>query len=668
MEKLIEKLNNAAEAYYNGNEIMSNFEYDALYDKLLQMEKETGVVLPNSPTQNVGSKVVEYLPKIRHEYPMLSLDKTKDVEQLRKTFEVRDNLAILMWKMDGSTVVATYDDGKLQTLVTRGNGEEGSVITHNAPYIKGLPMTIAYKGHLVVRGEAVMTYSEFERINKNLSEEEQYANPRNLATATIQMLDSGKMSEREIQFYAFNLVSIDTGLSPDTFAFRLLFLKNQGFQVVEADCIDATDDFVRRIEEWSDSVSELEYPVDGLVIALNDVVYAEMQPGTGHNPNKLVGYAFKWQDETVETVLRDIEWSPSRTGLLNPVAVFDPVDLEGTTVTRASLHNVSYIMDKDLRIGDTITVFKANKIIPQIADNLSSTEERQKVKISSNYALIHECPVCKEVTGIHENNDTLTLHCNNPFCPAKMVGKFVHFCERDCMNIEGMSEATIERFVEKGFIKEYADLFKLERFRLEIVAMEGFGQKSYENIIAATNKARTTDFVSFIHALGIPNIGKGQAKLFNKEYKGDIIKFFKDVQARHNFQHIDGIGEVLEKNLWAWGNKYLKFMVLPEEDSYADIKNLMPLLVFKKEEVGNTGNTLEGLTFVITGDVTQFKNRAELQAFIEANGGKTTSSVTGKTNYLINNDVTSTSGKNKKAKEMNIPIISETEFLSLVNN
>lgn len=668
MEKLIEKLNNAAEAYYNGNEIMSNFEYDALYDKLLQMEKETGVVLPNSPTQNVGSKVVEYLPKIRHEYPMLSLDKTKDVEQLRKTFEVRDNLAILMWKMDGSTVVATYDDGKLQTLATRGNGEEGSVITHNAPYIKGLPMTIAYKGHLVVRGEAVMTYSEFERINKNLSEEEQYANPRNLATATIQMLDSGKMSEREIQFYAFNLVSIDTGLSPDTFAFRLLFLKNQGFQVVEADCVDATDDFARRIEEWSDSVSELDYPVDGLVIALNDVVYAEMQPGTGHNPNKLVGYAFKWQDETVETVLRDIEWSPSRTGLLNPVAVFDPVDLEGTTVTRASLHNVSYIMDKDLRIGDTITVFKANKIIPQIADNLSSTEERQKVKISSNYALIHECPVCKEVTGIHENNDTLTLHCNNPFCPAKMVGKFVHFCERDCMNIEGMSEATIERFVEKGFIKEYADLFKLDRFRLEIVAMEGFGQKSYENIIAATNKARTTDFVSFIHALGIPNIGKGQAKLFNKEYKGDIIKFFKDVQARHNFQHIDGIGEVLEKNLWDWGNKYLKFVVLPEEDSYADIKNLMPLLVFKKEEVGNTGTALEGLTFVITGDVTQFKNRAELQAFIEANGGKTTGSVTGKTNYLINNDVTSTSGKNKKAKEMNIPIISETEFLSLVNN
>lgn len=668
MEKLIEKLNNAAEAYYNGNEIMSNFEYDALYDKLLQMEKETGVVLPNSPTQNVGSKVVEYLPKIRHEYPMLSLDKTKDVEQLRKTFEVRDNLAILMWKMDGSTVVATYDDGKLQTLATRGNGEEGSVITHNAPYIKGLPMTIAYKGHLVVRGEAVMTYSEFERINKNLSEEEQYANPRNLATATIQMLDSGKMSEREIQFYAFNLVSIDTGLSPDTFAFRLLFLKNQGFQVVEADCVDATDDFARRIEEWSDSVSELDYPVDGLVIALNDVVYAEMQPGTGHNPNKLVGYAFKWQDETVETVLRDIEWSPSRTGLLNPVAVFDPVDLEGTTVTRASLHNVSYIMDKDLRIGDTITVFKANKIIPQIADNISSTEERQKVKISSNYALIHECPVCKEVTGIHENNDTLTLHCNNPFCPAKMVGKFVHFCERDCMNIEGMSEATIERFVEKGFIKEYADLFKLDRFRLEIVAMEGFGQKSYENIIAATNKARTTDFVSFIHALGIPNIGKGQAKLFNKEYKGDIIKFFKDVQARHNFQHIDGIGEVLEKNLWDWGNKYLKFMVLPEEDSYADIKNLMPLLVFKKEEVGNTGTALEGLTFVITGDVTQFKNRAELQAFIEANGGKTTGSVTGKTNYLINNDVTSTSGKNKKAKEMNIPIISETEFLSLVNN
>lgn len=671
MEKLIEKLNNAAEAYYNGNEIMSNYEYDTLYDQLLQMEKETGVILPNSPTQKVGTGAVDKLPKVTHEYPAKSLAKTKDYNEFVSAFKKGESktgcdTAVLMWKLDGSTVQCTYQDGKLIAAATRGNGEIGSDITHNAPYIKGLPMTIPYKGKLVVRGEATMSYAEFKRINASLSEEEQYKNPRNLANATIMLLDSNEMRKREIWFNAFNLVYMDE--MPPLFNIRLAELYVQGFNTVEL-AVCELDKLEDTMKEWERKVPDYDIPVDGLVAVFNDIAYAETLPGTGHNPHVLGGYAFKWEDETAETILRDIEWSASRTGLLNPVAVFDPVELAGTTVSRASVHNLSYIMDKDLRIGDKITVYKANMIIPQIAENLSTNEERQKVKVSSVYLpLGTKCPVCNGDISIHtsEDGETMTVHCANYHCPAKMIGKFVHFCERDCMNIEGMSEATIERFVEKGFIKEYADIFKLDRFRSEIIAMEGFGQKSYENLIVATERAKTTDFVSFIHALGIPNIGKGQAKLFNKEYKGDIIEFFKDVQARKFFQSIDGIGEVIEDNLWRWGNEYLRFIVLPNVKENDEIKNLMPLLIFKKEEESRVEKVLDGLTFVITGDVHHFKNRAEMQAKIEELGGKATGSVTGKTSYLINNDVTSSSGKNKKAKELGIPIISEKEFLDMI--
>jgi len=671
MEKLIEKLNNAAKAYYNGNEIMSNYEYDTLYDQLLQMEKETGVILPNSPTQKVGTGAVDKLPKVTHEYPAKSLAKTKDYDEFVSAFKKGESktgcdTAVLMWKLDGSTVQCTYQDGKLITAATRGNGEIGSDITHNAPYIKGLPMTIPYKGKLVVRGEATMSYTEFERINAGLSEEEQYKNPRNLANATIMLLDSNEMRKREVWFSAFNLVYMDE--MPPLFNMRLAELYVQGFNTVEL-AVCELGNLEDVMKEWEKKVVDYDIPVDGLVAVFNDIAYAETLPGTGHNPHVLGGYAFKWEDETAETILRDIEWSASRTGLLNPVAVFDPVELAGTTVSRASVHNLSYIMDKDLRIGDKITVYKANMIIPQIAENLSTNEERQKVKVSSAYLpLGTKCPVCNGDISIHtsEDGETMTVHCANYHCPAKMIGKFVHFCERDCMNIEGMSEATIERFVKEGFIKEYADIFKLDRFRSEIIAMEGFGQKSYENLIVATERAKTTDFVSFIHALGIPNIGKGQAKLFNKEYKGDVVEFFKDVQARKFFQYIDGIGEVIEDNLWRWGNEYLRFIVLPNVKDNDEIKNLMPLLIFKKEEESRAEKVLDGLTFVITGDVHHFKNRAELQAKIEELGGKATGSVTGKTSYLINNDVTSTSGKNKKAKELGVPIISEEEFLQMI--
>ena len=670
MNELVSILNNAAIAYYNGEEIMSNLEYDMLLEELELLEKKTGVILPDSPTQRVGAAAVNKLPKVRHEYPAKSLAKTKDYEEFVSAFQKGFSATgcddvILMWKLDGSTLQCTYNNGKLVTAATRGNGETGSDVTHNAKYIKGLPLSIPYKGKMVVRGEATMSYEEFDRINKSLPAEEQYKNPRNLANATIQLLDSNEMCKREIWFNAFNLVYMDN--IPSTFYERLALLYGWGFNLVEAEIVKINV-LKRTMKMWEYYIDECCFPVDGLVVAFNDASYAEKLPGTGHNPHVLVGYAFKWKDETAETVLRDIEWSASRTGLLNPVAVFDPVELAGTTVSRASVHNISYIMDKDLMIGDTITVYKANMIIPQIAENLSTNEERQSVKISSKYSLAEKCPVCNEVTGVHtsEDGETMTLLCVNPHCPAKMIGKFVHFCDRDCMNIEGMSEATIERFVEKGFIKEYADIFKLDRFRSEIIAMEGFGQKSYENLIVATEKARITDFVSFIHALGIPNIGKGQAKLFNKEYKGDIIEFFKDVQARKFFQYIDGIGEVIEDNLWRWGNDYLRFIVLPNVKYNDEIKNLMPLLIFKKEEESRAEKVLDGLTFVITGDVHHFKNRAELQAKIEELGGKATGSVTGKTSYLINNDVSSTSGKNKKAKELGIPIISEEEFLNMI--
>lgn len=669
MRTLVEKLNKAAEAYYNGEEIMSNLEYDKLYDELVKLEKETGIILPDSPTQRVGAATVDNLPKVKHEYPAKSLAKTKDYNVFVSAFEkgykqTGCNNTVLMWKLDGSTLICTYMNGKLVRAATRGNGEIGSEITHNAPYIKGLPLTIPYKGKLVIRGEATMSYSEFNRINATLLAEEKYKNPRNLANATILLPDSNEMRRREIWFNAFNLVYMNE--MPPLFYTRLTLLHDWGFNVVDANICEISE-LENVMKTWELKVSDYDIPVDGLVAVFNDAAYSESLPGTGHNPHVLNGYAFKWEDETAETILRDIEWSASRTGLLNPIAVFDPVELAGTTVSRSSLHNISYIMDKDLQIGDKITVYKANMIIPQIAENLSSNEERQKVKISSKYALAAKCPVCNEVTEVHENNDTLTLHCNNPYCPAKMVGKFVHFCERDCMDIIGLSEATIEKFVERGFIKELSDIFNLDRFRSEIIAMEGFGEKSYENIVAAAEKAKETDFVSFVHALGIPNIGKGQAKLFNKEYNGNIKEFFKDVQARHNFQHIEGIGEVLENNLWQWGNEYLKFVVLPDAKGANDeIKNLMPLLTFKTESDSNSEKKLNGLTFVITGDVHHFKNRAELQNKIEELGGKATGSVTGKTSYLINNDVNSTSGKNKKAKELGVPIISEEEFLKLI--
>lgn len=680
MEALIKALNEASSAYYNGGtSSMSDREWDAMFDQLKKMEEETGVVYPNSPTQGVGAPVkVDKLLEVRHEFPARSLDKTKDISVFPKIFGKRAaGMAVVMWKLDGSTIVLTYDDGQLALAATRGNGETGTDITHNAPYIAGIPQKIPYKGHLVVRGEAVMSYKEFERLNNSRPEGvEEYANPRNLANSTVGMKDSEEMRKRKIQFFAFTLVHMDDQIpdDQDTFMGRLNYLDSLGFDTVYRLYGDSQSDLIEVMNGFSDAVEQFEYPVDGLVVASDDVRYAETLPGTGHNPDPLVGYALKWQDEIVKTVLRKIEWSLGRTGAITPVAFFDPVELEGTTVSRASVHNVSIMKKYRLRVGDTIGVYKANKIIPQVAVNYTADENHTPALKYKESHSVH-CPCCGMETESHISDDGTTEIevCVNPKCPAKDVKKFAHFVERDCMNIKGLSEATLQKFLDSGFLHEFADLYHLDRYKDQIVPMEGFGQKSYDNLIDSVEKSRRTSFVPFIHSLGIPNIGKGQAKLFDKEYNGDVEKFFVDVFQRHDFTHIEGIGEVLNDNLWKWGNEYLRY--IPFGDYYDRVYPFLNLEVchLLKEvkiqvpkESSVDAAPLAGKTFVITGKLKHFANRDALVAKIEGLGGKTSGSVSKNTSYLINNDVESTSGKNKKAKELGVPVISEDEFLEMI--
>jgi len=685
LENIVSKLNKAADAYYNGEEIMSNFDYDRLYDQFASIERKTGIEISNSPTKTVGAEVVDKLPKYTHKYPALSLDKTKDIDEYQRRFaEHNAKEIIVMYKEDGSTVQAYYNNGKLQDLVTRGNGEVGSVITHNARFIKGLPLTIPYKGEVVVRGEAVMSYAEFNRINSLLQDEEKYKNPRNLANATISMLDSREMSKREIWLQAFNLVKIAEDDNPESnsilkreFNARLTKLDDWGFNTVPRYCsnVEALPDVMNAMTEKAKSYG---YPVDGLVACMNDYAYTKNLKGTGHNPHIMVGYAYKWSDTTAETTLREIEWSPSRTGLLNPVAVFDPVELEGTTVTRASLHNLSYVADKDLKVGDHITVYKANMIIPQVADNLSTKMRPvSNVKNINSYINITECPVCKGTLGVNESNDTFTLICTNPNCAAKKIGAFVHFAERDCMNIIGLSEETITKFVENGYLETFYDIYHLERFEDEITSMDGFGKKSYDNLINSIENSRNTDFVSFIHACGIPNVGKGQAKLL-KKYLDENMEGFKNwyysdesydlmgclvylVSTKADFTNVEGFGDVISTSLTNW----VKENLIDYNDE-REIVDVLKELKFTDKEPVKTESTLSGMTFVFTGSLNHFANRDALVAKIEELGGKASGSVSAKTSYLINNDVDSTSGKNKKAKELGVPIISEEDFLKMI--
>lgn len=642
--ELTELLDKAARAYeQEDREIMSNYDYDRLYDELKRLEEESGIVLANSPTIKAGYEVLSELPKYRHETPCLSLDKTKDTEALADWLGGKEG--ILSWKMDGLTVVLTYAEGELRRAVTRGNGEVGEVITNNARVFKNVPLKIPYQGEMTVRGEAVIKYSDFEIINAEIANPaEQYKNPRNLCSGSVRQLNNEITAKRNVHFFAFSLFSAaaDGNYIKEELRYReeeFRFLEQQGFTVVERKTVNREN--VRDTVKWFESrIAENDFPSDGLVLTLNDIAYGKSLGRTSKFPRDSI--AFKWQDETAETTLREIEWSASRTGLINPVAIFDSVELEGTTVSRASVHNLSVMEELRLGIGDKITVFKANMIIPQIAENLTR---------SGNVEIPGKCPVCGGDTVIKDASGIRSLYCTNPECSAKKIKSFGHFVSRDAMNIEGLSEATIEKFIAKGFIREFSDLFTLEQYRDEIVGMEGFGEKSFSNLIENINKAKKVNISNFVYALGIPNIGLSNARLICSHFGDDWNRVVS--AETEELGNIDGIGEVIAE-------AFVRFMKAPA--NIRTIQNCLKYVEFEESaEVLVTGIT--GKNFVITGSLEHFANRNELKAYIEQRGGKVLSSVSAKTDYLINNDTASSSGKNKKAKELGIAVISEEEFL-----
>ena len=642
IKELVELLNKAGKSYYSeGQEIMSNYEYDAMYDELKKLEEETGCVLSNSPTVNVGYEVLSELPKERHDSPMLSLDKTKDREALRDW--LGEQKGVLSWKLDGLTIVLTYEDGKLSKAVTRGNGEIGEIITNNARVFKNVPVTIPYKGKLVLRGEAIITYSDFNRINEEIPEmDAKYKNPRNLCSGSVRQLNNKITKERNVNFFAFALVSADNVDFKNSRAYQFEWLKKQGFEVVEYKMVDR-DNIIDTIAWFEKTIVNNDFPSDGLVIIYDDIAYGESLGRTAKFPRNAM--AFKWTDETADTVLRQIEWSASRTGLINPVAIFDPVELEGTKVSRASVHNISIMEGLKLGIGDNIRVFKANMIIPQIAANLTE---------SGNISVPEVCPVCGQPTRISEVNDVKTLYCDNPECQAKHVKSFALLVSRDALNIDGLSEATLEKFIQKGFIKDKTDIFHLDKFKDEIVAMEGFGEKSYANLIEAVEKAKDTDLVRVLYGLGIDNIGLSTAKIIVKKLKGDPHAVLS-VTAQE-LTDINGIGEVIAE-------AFVRYFA--DEKKKEEYIRLLGEVRLKEIEESQETEELAGKTFVITGNVTHFANRKELKELIERMGGKVTGSVTGNTSYLINNDSMSQSTKNKTAAKLGVPVITEEKFITL---
>ena len=640
MKELIDILNKAASVYYQGkDEIMSNFEYDRMYDELSALEKESGLVLAGSPTQKVGYEVLSELPKQTHPSPMLSLDKTKQVDELSSWLGGKEGL--LSWKMDGLTVVLTYENGKLLNAVTRGNGVVGEVITNNAKVFKNLPVNIPFKGRMVLRGEAIITYSEFKKINALLSEEEQYKNPRNLCSGSVRQLNNEITAKRNVELYAFTLVEAEGVDFKNSQQNKMEFMKEQGFQTVEYKVVTAKNIY-ETVEWFSEKVKTNDFPSDGLVLLYDDISYGESLGSTAKFPRNAI--AFKWADETAKTKLTEVEWSASRTGLINPVAIFEPVELEGTTVSRASVHNISIVKELKLGIGDTIEVYKANMIIPQIAQNLTK---------SGSLEIPDKCPVCGEKTSIHKENDVEVLFCENPDCLAKKIKSISLFVSRDAMNIDGMSEATIEKFISKGFLHELADLFKLNRYKDEIISMDGFGEKSYEKLVKAAETAKITTTAKFIYSLGIANIGLSNAKIVCKAFSNDFEKI------RHasidELVEIDGVGEIIAES-------FVKFFA--NENNNHMVDDLLDIVTLEDEENDNA-NDMDGMNFVITGSVNHFSNRSEVKELIEGRGGKVTGSVTSKTKYLINNDSTSNSSKNKKAKELGVQIITEDEFIDM---
>lgn len=644
MKELIEVLNKASKAYYAEDiEIMSNAEYDALYDELLMLEEKTGTVLAGSPTVNVGYEAVDNLPKETHESPMLSLDKTKDREALRDWLNGHE--ALLSWKLDGLTIVLTYENGTLSKAVTRGNGEVGEVVTNNAKTFINLPHKIAYKGKLIIRGEAVISYDDFNKINEEIPEEgAKYKNPRNLCSGSVRQLNNEITAKRNVRFIAFNYVS--QGGSDTDFKLRseqFDFLKKQGFEVVEYHKV-TEDSILDKISYFAKMVANYPIPSDGLVLTYNDIEYGRSLGRTAKFPRDSI--AFKWADETANTHLIDMEWSPSRTGLINPVAIFEPVELEGTTVSRASVHNVSIVKSLMLGIGDEISVYKANMIIPQIKENFTK---------SGNLTIPKFCPACSEKTQIKNENGVETLYCVNEACPAKQIKRFSLFVSRDAMKIDGLSEATLEKFISVGFIKKLSDIYKLAEHKEAICNMDGFGDKSYENLISSIEKSRDVLLPNLIYALGILNVGLSNAKIICKAFDYDIEKI-KNATVEE-IAVTDNIGDVIATSVFDFFHDSEKL------SEFNELVNELNILIPEKKE---TNSNIGGKTFVITGSLNTYENRNALKDLIESLGGKVAGSVSAKTDYLINNDVTSNSSKNKKAKELNVQIISEEDFNELI--
>lgn len=642
IKELVEILNRAAKSYYvDAVEIMPNIEYDKLYDELVKLEKETNVVLSNSPTQNVGYETASELPKKAHESPMLSLDKTKSVTELEDW--LGDNKALLSWKMDGLTIVLTYRGGELVEAVTRGNGIIGEVITNNAKNFQNVPLKIEYKGELILRGEAVIKYSDFKRINESISDADaKYKNPRNLCSGSVRQLNPAVTRERKVYFNVFNVVKADDIDFENSKAKQFEWAKNEGFDVVEYKFTNRAS-LANDIADFESRIADNDIPSDGLVLLLDDIALGERLGSTAKFPRNAM--AFKWSDERQTTKLKYIEWSPSRTGLINPVAVFEPVELEGTTVSRASLHNVSIFEELMLGVGDEISVYKANMIIPQVYENLTKSNTEKVPKI---------CPACGEDTTIKKDNESKVLLCTNPDCQVKHIKQYALMASRDALNIDGLSESTLEKFLSKGFIKSDSDLFHLDKFKDEIINMDGFGKRSYEKLISALDEAKNTTVSRFLYSLGIAGIGSANAKMIAKYFDNDIDRIIS--ASKDDLLEIEGIGEVL-------ANSIADFF--KSEKNIENVESLRKILKFEKEESGS-GDKLSGKVCVITGSLQHFSNRNELKELIEKNGGKVSGSVSSKTNYLINNDTASNSSKNKKAKELGVEIISEEDFLKLL--
>ena len=642
MKELAELLQRASKAYYQEDrEIMSNREYDELYDELVRLEEESGTVLTGSPTVTVGYEAVDELPKEAHESPMLSLDKTKEREALRSF--IGDRKTLLSWKMDGLTIVLTYREGELYKAVTRGNGVIGEVVTNNARVFDNIPLKIPYKGELILRGEAIITYSEFEKINRQIEDvDAKYKNPRNLCSGSVRQLNNQITANRHVRFYAFALVRAEQVDFENSNQKKMEWLRDQGFEVTEYRVV-TEETLDEAMEYFADKVKENDFPSDGLVALYDDIAYGESLGRTAKFPRN--AYAFKWADEMADTTLEAIEWSPSRTGLINPVAIFTPVELEGTTVSRASVHNISIMRKLELGIGDKIRVYKANMIIPQIEENLT----RSGVKDIPTC-----CPACGGATKIEMVNDVESLYCRNQDCPAKAIKGFTLFVSRDAMNIDGLSEATLEKFIGKGFIHNLGDIFEIGKYKDEIVTMEGFGEKSFQNLMESLEKAKKTELPRVIYALGIPNIGLANAKMICKEFAYDMEKI------RHlteeELARVDGIGPVIAKSFVDYFAK---------EGRQEKIDRLLSHLELPEPPKTEAEQDMQGLIFVITGSVEHFANRNEVKAEIEKRGGKVTGSVTSKTSYLINNDTTSNSSKNKKARELGIPVLSEETFMEM---